>query len=101
MIQLSSSSRRQRLGREFGKQRPGLEDAGTRHVRNDDADSADHVDQPRYAEPRDALSSSGSRKLESTRRRSTSARFRPAMVRTQTRPSRTARSSPSTSRKPR
>ena len=47
------------------------------------------------------LSSSGSHHSASTWRQSTSARLRPAIVRTNTRPSRTTRSSPSTSRKPR
>ena len=48
-----------------------------------------------------ALSSSGSAKSESRRRSSTSARFRPDTVRMNTPSSRTVRSSPSTSRKPR
>ena len=49
----------------------------------------------------EASSSSGSRKLESTRRSSTSIRFRPATVRIWMRSPLTARSSPSTSMKPR
>ena len=49
----------------------------------------------------EASSSSGSRKSESTRRSSTSSRFSPAMVRIWMRSPLTARSSPSTSRKPR
>ena len=48
-----------------------------------------------------AFSSRGSAKSASTRRQMTSMRFSPAMVRTCTRPSCTARSSPSTRRKPR
>ena len=47
------------------------------------------------------FSSTGSTQSESTCRHSTSARLRPATVRTKTRPSLTARSLPSTSRKPR
>ena len=48
-----------------------------------------------------AESSSGSAKSASSRRTSTSARFKPATVRTKTPSWRTVRSSPSTSRKPR
>ena len=49
----------------------------------------------------EAFNSSGSHQSASMWRQMTSHRFRPAMVRTNTRPSRMTRSSPSTSKKPR